>query len=60
MLRVTTNKASKNGHPVKRIQGVLAAAKALNVTYTHLSLVLHGHRPSRSLLRRYRKLKRAA
>jgi transcriptional regulator with XRE-family HTH domain len=30
-----------------------AAAKALGVTREHLSRVLHGHRESRSLLRRY-------
>ena len=30
-----------------------AAARALGVTREHLSRVIHGHRPSRSLTRRY-------
>lgn len=36
------------------------AAKRLAVTREHLSRVLHGHRQSRSLSRRYAELKQAA
>lgn len=42
----------------RRIRGVVAAAKELGVTKTHLSLVLHGHRESHSLLKRYHQLRR--
>ena len=47
--------------PVKpRKWTITAAAKSLGVTRTHLSLVLHGHRQSRSLTARYTALKSAA
>jgi plasmid maintenance system antidote protein VapI len=39
---------------------ITAAALALGVTRTHLSLVIHGHRQSRSLTARYAALKQAA
>jgi len=39
---------------------ITAAALALGVTRTHLSLVIHGHRQSRSLTARYTALKQAA
>jgi hypothetical protein len=38
---------------------VTRAAAALGVTRTHLSLVIHGHRKSRSLLKRWFELKRS-
>jgi plasmid maintenance system antidote protein VapI len=37
-----------------------AMADALGVTRQHLSYVIHGHRESRSLLRRYRALLKEA
>jgi hypothetical protein len=40
---------SENKRPTQR-----AAAKALGVSYWHLSRVLNGHRESKSLKRRYR------
>ena len=39
------------------IKGVKADAQALGVSTPHLSMVLHGKRTSKSLLRRYRELK---
>lgn len=39
-----------------RIKGVCDAARKLGVSKTHLSLVLHGHRKSKSLTQRYREL----
>jgi len=49
---------------VKQLEGrnitVTDAAKRLGVTRTHLSLVIHGHRQSRSLTQRYAALKQAA
>ncbi len=39
---------------------VTRAALLLGVTRPHLSYVLHGHRKSRSLMRRYRALKKEA
>ena len=42
-----------------RIRGICADAAALGITRDHLRLVLQAKRPSRSLLRRYRQLKRA-
>jgi hypothetical protein len=41
----------------QRIKGIGKAAKALGVTQTHLSLVLHGHRDSKPLVRRYEQLR---
>lgn len=42
--------------PAKRISGLTAAARTLGVSRVHLSLVLHGHRQSLSLTKRYQKL----
>jgi len=42
----------------RRIPGVIADARALGVSHPHLSQVLHGRRPSKSLLARYQALKR--
>lgn len=39
---------------------ITAAAQQLGVTRTHLSLVIHGHRQSRSLTARYTALKQSA
>jgi len=41
-----------------RIKGLTSAAERLGVTRTHLSLVLHGHRKSESLLNRYQEITR--
>ena len=42
--------------PRARIAGLTHAARSLGVSRTHLSLVLHGHRESKSLTKRYEKL----
>ena len=44
----------------KLVRTITDAARVLGVTREHLSRVLHGHRQSRSLTRRYAELKKAA
>lgn len=56
---VTRNKPADNPKQNLRglrIRGLSDAARKLGVSRTHLSLVLHGHRESASLSRRYREL----
>ena len=50
-------KAKKTGTPLRTIT---ESARILGVTREHLSRVLHGHRDSRSLSRRFAELKKAA
>jgi hypothetical protein len=62
MMSVTVTVSVKNGKRKKRgrwpadLLTVTKAAKKLGVSRGHLSYVLHGHRESRPLLRRYRAL----
>ena len=56
---------SQGAVPVKDVprtihQGIVADAKALDVHRIHLWLVLTGRRQSRSLVRRYRALKKGS
>jgi len=46
----------RNKRRRKRIENIVEHARALGVTRQHLSYVLHGHRQSPVLLRRYKKL----
>ena len=59
MLRET--KPAKQAKPSRvKYAGIMADAASLGVHRIHLYLVLSGRRESRSLLRRYRQLKRHA
>ena len=54
------NKKSKSAKLPDLTAGVRAAARALGCNHGHLSRVLRGERASKSLMRRYRQLKKAA
>lgn len=59
MLQATHRKDKQNKGRVKYVR-IVRDALALGVDRTHLYRVLTGERQSRSLLRRYRELKRDA
>ena len=58
---VTRNMSKKESpKKVTRFHGIVGHAERLGVSRIHLWLVLSGRRQSRSLLKRYRKIKEAA